>query len=87
MQDILIKILNISYDGVGIANLIAYWPTIKDLFRKNQAQMFLLIFMDSNEWDYFFLQFIYFKRFTFSSSIEHKSCLLCINIIFKFGNK
>lgn len=31
MREILIQILAVTYAGVGVAGIIAYWPTIKDL--------------------------------------------------------
>lgn len=37
MQDLIIKLLAVSYGGVGVVNLIAYWPTIKDLFNKKPS--------------------------------------------------
>jgi len=37
MQELIIKLLAVAYGGVGIVNLIAYWPTIKDLFNKKPS--------------------------------------------------
>jgi len=33
MKELLIKIITIAYGGVGVLGLMAYWPTIKDLYR------------------------------------------------------
>ena len=32
MKEILLQTLTIAYAGVGVVALIAYWPTIKDLY-------------------------------------------------------
>ena len=32
MEELLLQIIIIAYGGVGIVGLIAYWPTIKDLY-------------------------------------------------------
>ena len=32
MKDLLLKLITIAYAGVGVVGLIAYWPTIKDLY-------------------------------------------------------
>lgn len=33
MKELLLQILTIAYAGVGVVGFIAYWPTIKDLYR------------------------------------------------------
>ena len=33
MKELLIKIITVAYGGVGVLGLMAYWPTIKDLYR------------------------------------------------------
>ena len=37
MQNLLLQLLIIAYGGVGIFGLIAYWPTIKDLYYKKAS--------------------------------------------------
>jgi hypothetical protein len=37
MKEILLRILIIAYGGVGIMGLVAYWPTIKDLYYYKKA--------------------------------------------------
>ena len=32
IQELLLKLLILAYAGVGVANVLAYWPTIKDLY-------------------------------------------------------
>jgi len=32
ISDILLKLLILAYAGVGVANIVAFWPTIKDLY-------------------------------------------------------
>ena len=32
MQENLIKLITITYAGVGVMGLIAYWPTMRDLY-------------------------------------------------------
>lgn len=32
MKELLLWVLTIAYGGVGIIGLIAYWPTIRDLY-------------------------------------------------------
>ena len=37
MKEILLRFLIIAYGGVGLAGVIAYWPTIKDLYRYKKS--------------------------------------------------
>ena len=37
MQEILFKILIIIYGATAIIDIIAYWPTLKDLWRKKPS--------------------------------------------------
>jgi len=37
MKEILLDLLVVAYGGVGAIGLIAYWPTIKDLFHKKAS--------------------------------------------------
>lgn len=37
MQETLLQILTISYGRAGIVSIIAYWPTIKDLYHKKAS--------------------------------------------------
>ncbi|MFH1822255.1 MAG: hypothetical protein ABH830_00985 [Patescibacteria group bacterium] len=41
MKNILIQLLIIAYGGVGVVSIIAYWPTIKDLYylKKSSANI------------------------------------------------
>jgi len=37
MEEIALRIIMMAYGGVGIISLIAYWPTIKDLYYNKKA--------------------------------------------------
>ena len=37
MKEILLKVLILSYGATAIVDTIAYWPTIKDLWRKKPS--------------------------------------------------
>ena len=37
MQKLLLQILTIAYAGAGVLGLVAYWPTIKDLYHKKAS--------------------------------------------------
>jgi uncharacterized protein with PQ loop repeat len=37
MKEILMQALIIAYAGVGVVGLIAYWPTIKDLYHQKPS--------------------------------------------------
>jgi len=34
MKELLLNILVITYASIGVIGIIAYWPTIRDLYRK-----------------------------------------------------
>ena len=41
MREIFTQILAVAYGGVGVVGIVAYWPTIKDLFNnKPSANIF-----------------------------------------------
>ena len=37
MKEILLKVLIIAYASVSVIRIIAYWPTIKDLYLRKKA--------------------------------------------------
>ena len=37
MKELLLQVLIIAYAGVSVVSLIAYWPTIRDLYRKKPS--------------------------------------------------
>ena len=45
MEELLLQIIIIAYGGVGVIGLIAYWPTIKDLYHHKRASANATTFM------------------------------------------
>lgn len=45
MTEILLRILTVAYAGVGVVSLIAYWPTIKDLYHHKKPSANITSYM------------------------------------------
>ena len=37
MKELLLQLLVVAYAGVGVISIVAYWPTIKDLYNKKPS--------------------------------------------------
>lgn len=45
MKELLLQALTVAYGGVGIIGIVAYWPTIKDLYYHKKASANIASYM------------------------------------------
>lgn len=90
MKEIFLHILIIAYGAVGIVGLIAYWPTIKDLYHHKKPSantVSYLIWTLTGGIAFLYSLFILPDLlFRFVSGINFGACVLVLFLSIRFRN-
>lgn len=81
MADLLLQLLSLAYASVGIVSAIAYYPTIKDLFKKKPSanvNSYLLWTITSTIAFLYSLIILDDLLFRFVSAVNFFACLLIL---------